>query len=408
MFFSLRIALSSLATHKLRTLLAMLGVFLGALALTGVRHVSEAMTRKAEIETAKLGPNLLIAFAGKIRFRRGEVRINASHRNFRLNDAAALLDGLPDAAGVAPFITMARPIRAGAVKTVCQLVATWPDFVSVRNARPEYGRFFTEQEERRKAMVCVLGKTIAERLFTEPQNAVGKSVFIYKAKLRVVGVMEEKGRDIAGTNQDEQVFTPLSTFMRRLSNMNHVHGAFLQMRPGTDFEAVKETARLLLRSRHGLTDADGDEDDFKLLTPKDTKKLQTRALELVHTLGVISSSLSFAVGGLGILSIMVLLVRARRMEIGVRRAVGARRRDIVLQFLFESALMSAVGGAAGVLTALILLSLAYALADLPPTYDVLLVFQALAGSALLGVLAGAYPARQAAKVQVLDVLRDMS
>lgn len=403
---SLRIALSSLSTHKLRTVLAMLGVFLGALALTGVRHVSEAMVRKAEIETEKLGPNLLMAMSGKIRFTRGDFRSQPTFKNFKVADALAVMRGLPSAALGVPYIAKTENIRFGRTRVACQLVATWPDYPRVRSFAPDIGRFFSQEEEDARAMVCVLGRAIATRLFGDPEKAVGQRVFLFRAGLTVVGVMEEKGSDISGANQDEQVFVPLSTFMRRLANRWHISGVYIQLADGADFEDAKATAETILRRQHGVGPGTPKPDDFTVLTAKDTMRLKQQALDLVQTLGVISSSLSFAVGGLGILSIMVLLVRARRMEIGIRRAVGARRRDIVRQFLIESGAMSCAGGAAGVLTALALLVVVYRLGDFPYVFDPLLILQALAGSAVLGLAAGAYPAWQAGSVQILDVLRN--
>ncbi len=406
MFFSLRIALRSLATHKMRTILAMLGVFLGALALTGVLHISLAMERKAVEETEKLGPNLLFAMSGNIRFRRGDIRADAGNTKFKLPDAVALLRGLPAAVGGVPYLAFASPIRAGDKKTVCQMVGTWPDYPAIRSSHTQYGRFFNQEEEDAKEMVCVLGQTIATRLFGRAEAAVGQSVSIFRARLTVVGVMEEKGADVSGASQDEQVFVPLSTYMRRLSNKNYIHGVYIQLAEGADFEAAKDTATLILRRRHGIDPAKGQPDDFRVLTAKDTMQLKQQALDLVQTLGYISSSLSFAIGGLGILSIMILLVRARRLEIGIRRAVGARRADIIRQFLIESGAMSAVGGAAGTLAALALLAVAYKLGDFPSVYNAWLITGSLAGSAALGLAAGAYPAWQAANVEVLAVLRD--
>ncbi len=403
---SLRIALSSLATHKLRTVLAMLGVFLGALALTGVRHVSEAMVRKAEIETEKLGPNLLMAMSGKIRFTRGDFRSQPSHKNFKVADALAVMRGLPSAALGVPYIAQTSNIRAGDTRVACQLVATWPDYPDVRAFKPEFGRFLTPDEEDSRAMVCVLGRTVAKRLFGEPEKAMGQKVFLFRAGLTVIGVMEEKGADLSGADQDEQVFVPLSTFMRRLSNRTHITGVYIQLADGADFELAKATAETILRRQHHVGPGTPKPDDFTVFTAKDTMRLKEQALELVRTLGLISSSLSFAVGGLGILSIMVLLVRARRMEIGIRRAVGARRTDIVRQFLLESGAMSCVGGAGGVVCALALLLVVYRFGEFPYVFDPWLILQALAGSAALGLAAGAYPAWQAGSVQILDVLRN--
>lgn len=405
MLLSLKIALQALATHKLRTVLAMLGVFLGALALTGVRHVSKAMVRQAEIEVEKLGPNLFAVMAGQVRFARGGgARTAGGANSFQYEDALALIRSVPGVVKAVPVVLRNMPMRSGNTTVQCQMVGTWADYPAVRNFQADLGRFFTPEEERERAKVAVLGLKIAQRLFGDPQKAVGQVVYVYRAGLTVVGVMEEKGSDISGTDQDEQVFVPISTYMRRMANQTWVTGVFMQMAEGTDFAQTKASATALMRVRHSITG--GKRDDFSVLTAEDTMQLKQQALDLVDVLGLISSTLSFAVGGLGILSIMILLVRARRLEIGVRRAMGARKRDIIRQFLLESGVMSAVGGGAGVLTALALLTVVYAVGNFPYVYDGWLIIQALAGSALLGFAAGAYPAWQAANVEVLQVLRN--
>ncbi len=298
MFFDLKIALSSLRAHRLRTILAMVGVFLGALALTGVQHVSEGMLLKAKVETAKLGTNLFIARSGQVHFRRsGSASVHNEARTFTLADARALMDALPSARLGAPFVSQTAAIRAGNTKVPCQLVATWPTYPRVRNFVPEYGHFFTGKEEDRRAKVCVLGRKIAERLFGRPQAAVGQEVFFSTASARVIGVMEEKGADITGTDQDEQVFVPLTTYMRRLSNQDWISGVYLQLADAGNYARAKKAAEHLLRVRHRVLP--GQKDDFSVLTAQDTMQVQQQALDLVQTLGIISSSVSFAVGGLG-------------------------------------------------------------------------------------------------------------
>ncbi len=403
MFFSLKIALLALSTHKLRTVLAMLGVFLGALALTGVRHVSLAMVRQAEIEVEKLGPNLFAVMAGQVRFARGGAGGARGTITLTVPDSQTLMQQLPGVVLGVPVIIRVMPVRSGNITVQSQLVATWPDYTQVRNMGVDSGRFFTWEEERDRAKVVVLGKRIAERLFGDPEKALGQVVYFYRSGLRVLGVMEEKGADLSGTDQDEQVFVPLSSYMRRMANQTWVSGVFIQLADGTDFETTKNAATSIMRERHNIVG--GKRDDFSVLTAHDAMKLKQQALDLVEVLGLISSSLSFAVGGLGILSIMILLVRARRLEIGVRRAIGAKKRDIMRQFLLESGMMSAVGGGAGVLTALAVLTVVYKLGNFPYVYDGWLIVQALCGSALLGLVAGAYPAWQAANVEVLKVLR---
>jgi putative ABC transport system permease protein len=220
----------------------------------------------------------------------------------------------------------------------------------------------------------------------------------------VIGVLAPKGADIVGTDQDDQILVPLSTYMRRLANQNWVSGVYIQLADPQAYAAAKAAAGEILRRRHHI--GVGQKDDFSLITAQDTMQVQEQALKLVQTLGWISSGVSFAVGGLGILSIMVLLVRTRRLEIGVRRAVGARRRDIIRQFVLEAGLMAGVGGALGVLGGIGLVVAVTSFGQMPLVLDPLLLLAVLAGSALLGLAAGAYPAWQAAHVEVLEVLRN--
>jgi len=191
--------------------------------------------------------------------------------------------------------------------------------------------------------------------------------------------------------------------MRRASNQNWISGVFLRLSKNAELGMVKDSASAIMRDRHDLSL--GEDDDFSTMSPKDAIKLQRQALELMTTLGGITSTISFAVGGMGILSIMILVVRSRRVEIGVRRAVGGRRKDIVRQFLFESGLLAGIGGAFGVGLTIILVSIGCTVAKIPVVLDPISLMLTLFGSCLLGVAAGAYPAWQAANIEILDVLK---
>lgn len=401
---NLRIALSSLSAHKLRAILAMLGVFLGALAFTGVQHVSKIMVRQAELETEKLGPNLYSVMAGKVRFTRGgNVRFSGHNRNFSVSDAQALIDSVPSVMEGTPFVIQTMQVRGNGNATNAQLVAAWPNYQSIRSFHADMGRFFSWKEVEDRSKVCVLGRKIAERLFGQPENAIGETVYLFRASFRVVGVMEPKGRDVSGTDQDEVMLMPLTTYMRRASNQDWITGVFLRLSKDAGVDAVTASINAIMRYRHNI--AEGQDDDFTGLSASDAIKVQRQALDLMTTLGGITSSISFGVGGLGILSIMILVVRARRIEIGVRRAVGGRRSDIVRQFLFESGLLAAVGGGLGVLVTVALVVVGCSLAELPVIIDPVSLTVTLVGSCIIGVAAGAYPAWQAANIEILDVLK---
>ena len=401
---NLSIALSSLSAHKWRAILAMLGVFLGALAFTGVQHVSKIMVRQAEMETEKLGPNLYSVMAGKIRFRRsGGVRVSGNSRTFTLGDAKAIIEGVPSVMEGAPFVSTTMSVRGGGNGVNAKLMATWPNYQVIRSFHADIGRFFNWKEVEDRAKVCVLGRKIAERLFGSAEAAVGRSIYLYRASFRVLGVMETKGRDVSGEDQDEYMFMPVTTYMRRASNQNWISGVFLRLSKDASLEMVGESATAIMRDRHNIVL--GRDDDFSTMSSKDAIKLQRQALDLMTTLGGITSSISFGVGGMGILSIMILVVRARRVEIGIRRAVGGRRQDIVRQFLFESALMAGIGGGIGVIVTMGLVSVGCTVTGLPIILDPTSLTVTLIGSCVLGVAAGAYPAWQAANIEILDVLK---
>ncbi|MDO9083357.1 MAG: ABC transporter permease, partial [Humidesulfovibrio sp.] len=254
MLLDLKIALASLAAHKLRAVLAMLGVFLGALAFNGVQHVADAMYKNAEAEAEKLGPNLFAAMAGQVRFSKagGAARFSGFVRNFTVPDAEALAGGVPGVLAAAPYFTGTMPIRTGATTVTTQIMATWPAYTEIRSFRPELGRFVTTADVDDKEKVVVLGRKIAERLFGRPEAALGQEVLIYRARFSVVGVMEAKGRDLTGADQDEQTFVPLSTYMRRMANQTFISGVYLRLAEGADLGRVKEAATAILRARHHL------------------------------------------------------------------------------------------------------------------------------------------------------------
>lgn len=403
MLLDLRIAIASLATHKFRTVMAMLGIFLGALAFTGVQGMSQSMVRRAEMEAEKMGPNLFAVMAGQVRFHRGGgISFRGESTSLKLSDAQALENGLPAIVTMAPMQQNTRPVRHGNVTVNGLVTATWTSYQRVRSFYVEHGRFFSGDEQANRAKVVVLGTKIADRLFGSAEGALGQMVFIFRAGFRVVGVMESKGRDLAGVDQDEQVFMPLSTYLRRASNTDHLKGVLMEIAPGADMVDLRRGVTDILRSRHCL--GPGEKDDFSLLEARETIQLKKQALDLMRTLGIIVSTISFAVGGMGILSIMVLMVRTRRREIGIRRAVGGTRGNIVRQFMLESAFMSMAGGTLGVAVCVVLLLVVSGVSDFPLVLDTTVLALALGGSAGLGLAAGAYPAWQASKVSILDVL----
>ncbi|MDR2825931.1 MAG: ABC transporter permease [Deltaproteobacteria bacterium] len=430
------IAFKALDAHRLRSILAILGIFLGTLVLTAITHIGSSMLLQADEETQKLGPNLVQVRAGRVRFARTNTNTNASASasagtssntstsasaktvtgsgssggsitTITLDDAEAVAKGVAQIERLTSYIAGARGIRAGAVKSTCQLLGVQSNYNDVRSLELFDGRFISRVDDQNLALTAVLGYSIAERLFGAAalvsNQIVGQVVFFNDARVEVVGIIKEKGSDLGGTSFDEQVYVPLRSYMRRLTNTDRISGFYLNLYPSSDTGQVKQIITRLLRERHKI--GTGVRDDFSVYSSEDAAKLRNDTLELIRSLGVLSAGISFTVGGLGIFSIMILLVRSRKVEIGIRRAVGASRKVIIRQFLMEAGLMSGVGGILGVTLALVLVSLVYNFAAMPFVYEPFFCILAATASVLVGVVAGAWPAWQASKVEVLAALK---
>lgn len=402
----LLIALKALAAHKLRTALAILGVFLGTLVLTAVTHIGSSILQQADDEVQKLGPNLVQVRAGRVRFSRTATTSVTLGRSttISMDDARAVRDAVPQIRNMALFLETSKRVRGEGAQSAGQVVGVTPSYKDVRSLEFLSGRFVNGHDEAELAMVCVLGNALAERLFGQAERAQDQNVYIGNGLFRVVGVLTAKGADFGGTSFDEQVFVPLATYQRRVVNTTSLSGFYVNLYDGSDTAAVKRVITGILRKRHRL--ADSKRDDFRVFAAEDAAKLQNDVLDLVTNLGGLSAMISFAVGGLGIFSIMILLVKARQLEIGVRRAVGASRKVIVRQFLTEAGIMAGAGGVLGVLLGLGLVTAVYAVGGLPFVYEPLFCLLAALASVLVGVLAGAWPARQASLVEVVTALKD--
>jgi putative ABC transport system permease protein len=399
---NLRIALRSLYSFKLRTALAVLGVFLGTFSLIVVTNLSNSLARKADLELERLGKNVLIVRSGNVLKHGGQARVISEATTLTRDDAVAILNQTTLASAVSPSSQKSFPLRYGHVKLNAILVTgVSSNYTEVRNFRVKDGAFFGDEEDSRLERVVVLGKKIADKLFGG-EDPLGRHILVFRVPCRVIGVMEEKGVDASNVDQDNQVFVPLNTFLRRLVNQDYVTTVYVQT---VNDRVMAEAARQieeLLRKRHKIRQ--GQKDDFAVIDLKDVMALRNQAVSMISVLGRISAGVSFIIGALGILSIMILIVNERRMEIGIRRAVGSRKRDIVLQFLLESSFISFLGGAAGVLFGLLVSILIYRFSGLPFVVAPLGLGVAFVASVVVGILAGIYPSRRATAIQPVDVI----
>jgi putative ABC transport system permease protein len=400
---NLKIALGSLGNFKLRTALATLGVFFGTFSLVVVGNLSDSLAVKTEQEIANLGNNLIIVVSGQIRRYGPNTPLISRATTLTRGDAEAIANTLPATSRVSPSGFRAFPVRRG--NTVLKAIAVngvTPDFGEVRNFEIAAGSPITEEDDRLQRKVALIGRTTAEKLFGE-ENPVGKTILIWRVPCQIIGVMAEKGSDVAGNDQDNQIFVPLKTFLRNFVNQENVNIIYVQAVSAEAIDPLRGEIAALLRVRHGIRKE--MKDDFTVVDLKEVTALKSQAMGLISVLGRIAAAASFLIGALGILSIMILIVNERRVEIGIRRAVGSRKRDIILQFLMESSFISVSGGIIG-MAAGFLMSLAIAkVLGYPVSVSIPGLLLAFAASALSGIVAGIYPSFKATQIHPVDIIR---
>ena len=399
---NLRIAIRSLCSFRLRSSLAVLGVFLGTFSLIIVSNLSDSLALKTDMDIAQLGKNLLIVRNGLIRNIGHSSRLFNESTTLKVSDANAISQTIGVVSGVCPASNKAFPLRyegtsLGSILTI----GVSPDFPDIRNFHAEQGRFFTNDENIRGEKVVVLGSKVAEKLFGT-DKAIGRTILLYRVPCLVIGVMESKGVDMSNVDQDNQIFMPLNTFLRRFVNKDYISTIFVQVSDEEHMAQAKKMIEDLLRSRHSPVDG---KDDFTVIDQKDLNQMKSQAMSIIILLGRIAAVVSFLIGGIGILSIMILIVNERKVEIGIRRAVGARRRDIALQFLLESSFISFMGGFTGVSIGFFMSALIFKIMSLPFSFSILTLAMSFAISVIVGIIAGIYPAQRAVVIQPVDIMK---
>ncbi|NPA13060.1 MAG: FtsX-like permease family protein [Aquificae bacterium] len=388
--------------YKVRSALSILGVAFGTFALITMVSVSTSMKKKIQQDVEEFGKNLIVVKAGKVRVFRRKSRSITTATTLKLSDAQAIKNQINHVVDVLPSFSIFYPVRKGGTTVFTTIVGVGGKYFPLRGLKLKEGRIYTGEEERIGAKVLVLGSKVAQDFFKD-EDPIGKTLLVFRVPCKVIGVLEEKGVDLAGEDQDSLIYTPLKTAMRRLANVDYINTIYVQVDHPDNIPLVKKEIKRLLRKRHKLKPF--EKDDFTVLSPDDYLFMEKQALRIFSILGGLSATVSFLIGGIGILSVMVLIVYERITEIGIRRAVGAKRFDILTQFLFEASFIAVVGGALGSLTGVLLSVLIFQLFNLPDGLSPQLVLSSFFLSVVIGILAGIYPAYKASTITPIQALR---
>ncbi len=397
-----KIALKTLGAHKMRTALAVIGIVIGVSAVVLMvaigRGAQEAVLKKIQ----GLGTNLIIVTAGKVRIIAGRPRQTGVINTLTVRDAEALASESSAVSGAAPFQGKKFLVKYEDVSTTTVVSGTTPEFSDIRNFWPATGRFFTEEEVKASLRVAVLGRTVVRNLF-EDRAVIGETIRINNVPFEVIGVLEEKGVNAIGQDDDDQILIPITTVMRRLMNVIYVNNVYVAARDVSLMDKAVGDIGAILRERHHLKP--GKEDDFSIQNQMDILRAEQETSETFTMLLGGIAAISLLVGGVGILAIMLISIKERTKEIGLRRALGARKKDILLQFLMEALVLSLAGGIIGIVIGVSGSFITRWTTELPTSVSVLSVVAAFVFSAAIGLFFGIYPAKKAAEFDPIHALR---
>ena len=397
---TLVLAIDAILRNKVRSLLTMLGVVIGVASVIAMVQLGQAASLSVTQQISSMGPNLLLVMPGIER--RGLASTPASARAFELADARAMADQVPGII-VAPTASVRETVVHGSGSYTTTITGGTNELLEVRSMDIAQGRAF-EERELSGAAVCIIGQTIIDELYdpTSGDEALGSSLRIGRTPCQVIGVLESKGQSL-GMNQDDVILMPLSAVQRRLIGNDDVSTIYVSALEEGTTKAIKDELEALLRKRRGIRL--GAEDDFYVRDMQEiADALASTTATLTGLLGAIAA-VSLLVGGIGIMNIMLVSVTERTREIGVRLAIGARAREVLLQFLVEAIVLSLLGGFIGVVLGVGGTLLLVRQLDMPLVISGQVVLIAFAVAATIGVVFGYVPARKAARLNPIDALR---
>jgi putative ABC transport system permease protein len=396
------IAWTGLRRNPLRSFLMMIGVVVGITALTLVLSAGLGARQRVMERVEKFGVASLMVNAGG-GMERGRAAGMVPVTTLKLADAEAIVREIGAIADAAPFARLSQVDSSWQGRTTSAPVfGVTPAWGSVWDWYPADGEFVTDDDMAATARVCAIGPTVVKELFGEA-NPIGETIQVGAAPFRVVGVMQPKGTSPAGGDMDHRIFIPLSTFMRRVANVDHLNGIKLRLRSVQDLDRTTASVTALLREQHRL--GPDDPDDFAVTTPAEVTVMAEQVAGTFNLFLVLIAGISLLAGGVVVANIMLMSVTERRREIGLRKAVGAHRRDILQLFLLEAGAVTLAGGIVGLLLGLAGVRLLAWLTDVPAVVAWEVVAAGLVFSAAVGILAGLQPARRAAAMTPIDALR---
>ena len=391
----------SILRNRMRSLLTSLGVIIGVASVIIMVALGSGSQREIEARITSMGTNLLQIVPRRQSFRSGQqVMMRAS--GFTKKDIQKIKDESSFATAVSGVITSNANITGGEGNAQVQLQGVEPGYSMARNYLVDSGLFFEEEDLMLRSTAAILGRTTAKNLFGDAESALSQQIRIGNTYFTVIGLLQSKGAGLMGNDQDDIVLVPLDTAMTRLSNVRYINMIVMSIKSKEYMEAAQKETDLILRESRGL--AEGVASDFEIMNQSDMIDMASATTKTLTTLLAAIAGVSLLVGGIGIMNIMLVSVTERTREIGIRMAVGGRKRDILFQFLTESVILSLMGGILGIGMAFLACRI-LEMAGIPTAINPVIVTISALFAALVGVVFGYYPAMKAARLYPIDALR---
>ena len=398
----IKIAVRALANNKLRGFLTMLGIIIGVASVITMLAIGQGSKRSIQAQISEMGSNMIMIHPGADV--RGGVRQDASAmETLKLQDYEDIVDETRFVSAVSPSVNSSGQAIYGANNAPTTVYGISPDYLEIRRYKVEDGDMFTEQDIQTAAKVCVVGKTVVDNLFPDGSNPVGKVIRFQKLPFRIVGVLESKGYNSMGMDQDDLILAPYTTIQKKVLAITHLQGITCSaLKEEYTDQAIDEISEILRRN-HKLKES--DDDDFTIRSQQELSTMLTSTTDMMTVLLAAVAGISLRVGGIGIMNIMYVSVTERTREIGLRMSIGAKGIDILAQFLIESILISVTGGLIGVVFGVGAALVVNGVAHFPIYIQPWSVVLSFAVCTVTGVFFGWYPAKKAAQLDPIEAIR---
>ena len=398
-----KIAFRAIAANKLRSFLTMLGIIIGVASVIAMMAIGQGSKKSIQANIAEMGSNMIMIRPGQDKGPGGAQQDASDMQTLKLKDYETLKEQSKYLSAISPSVNASGQFINGNNNTPSTIYGISPDYMEIRQLKIEDGEMFTDEDIKTSAKVCVIGKTVADNLFTNGEDPVGKVIRYNKIPFRIVGVLKAKGYNSFGMDQDDMVLAPYTTVMKRILSVTYLQGINASAITENMTDLAIDDITSILRESHKLKGS--DEDNFSIRSQQEMAEMMNSTSDTMTILLLVVACISLIVGGIGIMNIMYVSVTERTKEIGLRMSVGARGIDILNQFLIESVLLSVTGGIIGVICGIGAAVGINVFAHWPILIQPWSVLLSFAVCSATGIFFGWYPAKKAASLDPIEAIR---